>query len=144
MDLYHNILDLGFCVSEHTRDDLLIHRFKADVHVELEMIKEMLKLSDPIFHRTNQYLPSLSVLSEGVTLSKEAREFGSTEAANRYICASAVVINSLPHRIVGNFIVKVQKPVIPFKLFNDQDQAIKWLRTFDTSVPGLRTEQLIH
>jgi len=33
-------------------------------------------------------------------------------------------------RVIGNFILRLKKPLIPGKLFNNQEDAIEWLKTF--------------
>ncbi len=63
-----------------------------------------------------------------ISISKEALEYGSSEEANHFLIAQAILITSLPNRILGNFMIKFHKPQAPTKLFSDQEQALKWLR----------------
>lgn len=47
--------------------------------------------------------------------------------------AEAILISSLPHRILGNFYLKLTQQVNhlhPVKLFKDNEEAIKWLIQF--------------
>ncbi len=62
-------------------------------------------------------------------VDKEAREFGATEAGNRYTLAAAIVVKSLAQKLLGNAYIKVNKPSAPNKLFTDQQKAIDWLGT---------------
>jgi hypothetical protein len=54
------------------------------------------------------------------------RFYASKEAAER-ISAMAIIICSLPTRIIGNFFIKMHKPLYPTRLFNTEEEASKWL-----------------
>lgn len=61
------------------------------------------------------------------SITKEARELSaSTEFAQRTI-AKALLVHSLGHRIVGEFYIKINKPIIKTKIFTNRDKAIEWL-----------------
>lgn len=70
------------------------------------------------------------VACPGLDVEKDVREWGVTEEANKYTIASAVVCNSLAHRLLGNFFIKVQKPLRPTKMFSSEEEAIVWLKSF--------------
>ena len=44
--------------------------------------------------------------------------------------AEALVVKSLANRILVNFYLTVKKPMIPAKMFNNKESALKWLNTF--------------
>ncbi len=72
-----------------------------------------------------------AALSDGianVTITKEAMEFGASKEANEFLIAHAIVVTSLANRLIGNFIIKFHKPPAPTKLFNNQEDALIWLR----------------
>jgi hypothetical protein len=41
-----------------------------------------------------------------------------------------MVIKILGQRILGNFYIKFQKPMIPTKIFNNHEDALEWLNLF--------------
>ncbi len=127
MSSLYKAYDLGFCVSTFVESNILIHEIAPKTHVELDMIKEMIQVSTMLCNSIGQPHGSVTILPKGVTISKEAREFGSTDEANANVFGSAVVMNSLPHRILGNFFMNVQKPKKPFRLFLTKEEAIAWL-----------------
>lgn len=43
-------------------------------------------------------------------------------------CARAILVNTLGHRIAGNFYVNFNKPQVKTKLFTDRESAIEWLK----------------
>ena len=63
---------------------------------------------------------------------KEARE---ELANNSYIksirVADAIVVKSVPNRLLVNFYIKYCKPKEPTKIFNSMEKAKEWLLSFD-------------
>ena len=47
------------------------------------------------------------------------------------IKAEAIVVNSLAHKIMANFITKFYKTPMPIKIFNDEESALQWLINFE-------------
>lgn len=47
-------------------------------------------------------------------------------SAHRY--ATALVTNLLANRIFGNFFLSFNKPSSPTRIFNDEEQALNWIR----------------
>ena len=41
--------------------------------------------------------------------------------------ASAIIINSLSQKLLGNFYLKINKPNEPTKMFSDKKKAIEWI-----------------
>ena len=74
--------------------------------------------------------PLLHMVGNYVTMDKEAREFSSSEEGLRFSKAEAFVINSLPHKILANFYMKVNKPSVPTKFFGTKQEAVAWLLKF--------------
>lgn len=62
----------------------------------------------------------------GLTMSKEARDFVAKEGVN-YFIASAIVSDSLSVRLVVNFFNLFYKHKVPFRLFRNEEEALKWL-----------------
>lgn len=40
-----------------------------------------------------------------------------------------IVVNSLPQRLIANFLAIFNKPLQPTKKFTSEDKAMKWLKT---------------
>jgi hypothetical protein len=65
-----------------------------------------------------------------VSMAKEAREYAAAHGADFFI-ASAIISSSLPVRMMVNFFnlfYKVQ--VVPFRLFENEEAARRWLLKF--------------
>ncbi len=62
------------------------------------------------------------------SISSEAREFSTRPEVHIYTKASAVIVKSLAHRIIMNFIINFtkQQPV-KMRMFDNKQNAINWL-----------------
>lgn len=62
------------------------------------------------------------------SISKEAREFSTVPQRNNMTAASAVLVRSLAHRIVINFLINfIQKQNMKMRMFDSREKAIEWL-----------------
>jgi hypothetical protein len=62
------------------------------------------------------------------SISKEAREFSTVPERNSMTAASAVLVRSLAHRIVINFLINfIQKQNMKMRMFDSKEKAIEWL-----------------
>lgn len=104
---------------------IVVSEYKADFELNLDFAIEV---NRQIGILTNgRAMPQLFIACPGLSVSKEVRDWGVTDSANKYTLASAVVCNLLSHRIIGNFLIRVQKPARPTKMFSNYEDAIEWL-----------------
>ena len=50
--------------------------------------------------------------------------------ATKYLTAAALIIANPVSRIIGNFFMGLNKTAFPFQLFTNQEEALKWLKSF--------------
>lgn len=104
---------------------IVVSEYKSEFELDIEFAKEV---NQQIGILTNgKPMPQLFIACPGLSVSRAVREWGATEEANRYTLSSAVVCDLLSHRIIGNFLIRVQKPPRPTKMFSNQEEAIEWL-----------------
>lgn len=60
-------------------------------------------------------------------MSEEAREYFAMKNRKAGVSAIALVIKSKTSKVVGNIYLSIHKPTVPTKLFNDKEEAVKWL-----------------
>lgn len=63
-------------------------------------------------------------------VSEEAQKYLSKEASivkNKQLKASALVIDSLPNRLLARFFSKFHQPSFQMKIFSKHSEALKWL-----------------
>jgi hypothetical protein len=108
-------IEPGIIVSEYYGNVLL------DIDLAVKINKQICRLTE------GKAVPQLFLACEGLSVTKQVREWGTTSLANRYTSLTAVVCNQLAHKILGNFVIKVQKPFRPTKMFSKPETAIEWL-----------------
>ncbi len=64
------------------------------------------------------------------SITKEARDYFSIRNRETRINSFAVIINSPLSRVIGNFFMGLNKPSVPAKLFNNEADAINWLKQY--------------
>lgn len=74
--------------------------------------------------------PMLSNIKSIENITKEARDFLASEKGCEGIIAAAILINSVLGSMIGNFWIRINKPLRPTKLFTDEDEAKKWLANY--------------
>lgn len=108
---------------------------KAGVTLECEDIAEVKKHNIEI--SGGKPYAVLVVSGALSTITKEARELAATKEFALTAKAKALLVDSLGHRIVGSFYIRVNKPFVRTKIFTDRDLALAWLRQqLAKSYPG--------
>lgn len=74
--------------------------------------------------------PLLLDVKELKNITKPARDFLASEKGCEGIIAGAFLINSSIGRIIGNFIIHINRPLIPTKIFTKEVKAKKWLSKY--------------
>jgi hypothetical protein len=60
-------------------------------------------------------------------ISREAREYYTGPDNAAVVMATAMIIDSSVGKIIGNFLIRVNRPPFPFRLFSDENSAHAWL-----------------
>lgn len=106
-------------------DDIIEIDFCNGFYGELTEAKQIVEMIKEI-SKGKKY-PLLVVYADDNLFSKEAREFVSSHT---YTSADALVGFSMALRLIGNFYLNFNKPVRPTKLFDNIENAVKWLEQF--------------
>jgi len=114
--------------SHHTRtdDDLFIVRMKTGVYETKpeaeengEALMELLGDDTP--------LPILIDFSTAGGQDIETRRFYA-EKSGRWCSRAAILVGSPVSRVMGNIYIGLNKPLVPTKLFTDEEVAVRWLK----------------
>ncbi|MCE3229343.1 MAG: hypothetical protein K0S32_3894 [Bacteroidetes bacterium] len=63
-------------------------------------------------------------------LTQEARQAGASEEYAKHVAAHALYTNNLTLKILSNLFIRVSRPVVPTRFFDERDKAIAWLKSF--------------
>ena len=74
--------------------------------------------------------PILKIPGKYSTIDKSVREFISSKEGMQCSAAEAMVTTDLPQRIIGNFYMRVNKPIKPTAFFDTEEKAVEWLKNF--------------
>ena len=111
-------------------NDIICIKLRDNIQIELEDSKKQFYFLKSKYDGINKHL----VLVEpglDTSISKEAREFSSKPESNEMTAATAVIVRSLAHRIIINFIINfTHQQTMKMKMFDDKQKAINWLLSF--------------
>jgi hypothetical protein len=79
-------------------------------------------------HKTEPKALFLIVFEKGATTEKGATEKFFEKGRMKIKRKEAIVVSTLPHRIMANLYVGLTKRSHPTKIFSNEDDAIKWLK----------------
>lgn len=117
-------------IIEFWDNDIICIKLKDNVQIELEDSKKQYLFLKSKFDGINKHL-ILVETGLDTSIPKEAREFASKPESNEMTRATAVIVKSLAHRIIINFIIKfTHQQKMKMKMFDDKQKAIDWLLTF--------------
>ena len=73
----------------------------------------------------------LMIDSRGIkSMTRDARNQFSTKGRETHVLALGIIISSSVSRVIGNFFMGINKPAIPTRLFDNEIEAQKWLKSY--------------
>jgi hypothetical protein len=113
---------------ELTDDGILEYRYAPGAVVDLEFARAIVRSAAELLG-DDAPVPSLVEPGNVKALTREARTFFAESSENYAVSSKvALMVESPATRIIGNVFMKVSKPRIPTKLFQDRELARAWLR----------------
>jgi hypothetical protein len=74
-------------------------------------------------------VPVLVVGSHYSSIDKEGRDYSASFAGSRYSSAEAYIIKSMAQKILANFYLRMNKPIVPSRFFKEIKDAEEWLHS---------------
>ena len=109
-------------------DGILQIKMLDGVHITLEKVKEYFEVSHQLTHDTKVLVMVDNTLDYSIT--DDAKRYASSSVALKNRIATAVVTNSVINRLMGSLYIKLYKPMVPTKMFYNEETALKWLKSF--------------
>jgi hypothetical protein len=111
------------------RADGILELHTSDEHVyEIEDVKENVAAFGKLTE--NKKVPVMIIGGSFTSLSNEAREYMASEESLKYSLCEAFILTSLPQKLLINFYIKINKPLVPTMVFSNNYKAVNWLRSF--------------
>jgi len=95
----------------------------------LKVDKSMMKqiLEDAVSFTNFEKYYAIIDLTNNIESTFESRNYYAENELNKFRLADAFIVNSLYIQSLTNFYLKIKKPIIPSKMFNDIESAKKWV-----------------
>ncbi len=94
-----------------------------DLNAAKTIIRDATTLSQDILY------PALTDIADMPAHPKEVREYFAKEGSHNAIAHAIIVSNALS-KLLANFFLTLNKPIVPTRLFTDVSKAAKWLEMF--------------
>lgn len=82
-----------------------------------------------VSYMPNKKFTVLMEAEENFEVSGDARRAGASLEYSKHVAALALCSNKLHETIIGNLFLKINKPIVPTKFFDDRNKAILWLKS---------------
>ncbi len=116
-------------VSIKLDQQIVVASIKLDL-VDLKIAKE--SVNERIAMLGNVSYPLLINIKSVKTVTKEARDFLASEEGCKGVKAASILIDSVIGSMIGNFFIRISKPLVPTRLFTNEEEAKKWLSRFSS------------
>lgn len=125
LEIKSEIIELEYARFYRTKKDVIVSEYTKPIKLDIEISKEVNKITGELCNHkpSNQ----LFIACIGMEADRETRKWGLTEEASQYTLKSAIVCDSLAHRIIGNVLINMKGFPSPTKMFADIETAVKWL-----------------
>jgi hypothetical protein len=112
------------------RDDGIIqfhygHHVQFTMHETMELEAAVEKMTKGVTHK------SLRIAGKFTNVDMEVMKYLSRGRGTLFTLADSFVIYSLAQKILANFYLRINKPVLPTKFFNKVEEAEAWLKSLD-------------
>ncbi len=109
-------------------DGIMYVRISSEKEETVELVKEMVKKMGEMVNYTQ--VPMLARHDAFALPGKPNRDHWAKKESCPYSKADAFMIKSVAMQLIANFYLRINKPERPTKMFTDEKEAIKWLKTF--------------
>lgn len=116
---------------EQIEKDILYINIEADQKFTFDDFAELKQAALTIGHGESFY--NIIIVGEDTIPDKAARVASCSVEGSYYKKADAFVIHSLPQKIVANFMIRINKPVVPTRIFSKVEDAQKWINSLKNS-----------
>ncbi|HTF80974.1 MAG TPA: STAS/SEC14 domain-containing protein [Cytophagales bacterium] len=104
--------------------DIVVGSYKKGAHITLDVAKEVVQMRLE-FQKHKKY--RLLVFLNEMTGTAEARQYLAVEGFAG-VERLALIAQSTVTKVLGNFYILVNKPIVTTKLFSNKVEALRWLQ----------------
>lgn len=101
---------------------------KPGLIVTLDIAKQIVEIRLSIWGEVEK--PAIVNANGLVSIEDAARDYWATPESMHLLQSLAIVTNKKLQTMIANFFIRFSKPVVPTRLFSNQEEAIKWANKF--------------
>lgn len=120
-------IDLGHSALLMREDGIVQITFGDKTDLDVKHAKEIVAATGKLTSGNKALI--LNVAGKQTSATSAARDFAASQEATEFTLAEAYIVHNLAQKLIGNFYVNFHKPIIPTKIFNNENEAIKWLKS---------------
>jgi hypothetical protein len=106
-------------------DGILVYQPRPGADVSYDFAAQVLELGLQIAN--GRARPTLVLMQDLARIDREARTFFASDAYLRLTAQTALVVSSPVSRVIGNFLIGINRLKFPCRVFDDQERAVAWL-----------------
>jgi len=108
------------------KDGILVYKPRPGADVSIDFATQVLELGLQV--AAGRTRPTLVLMQDLARIDREARMLFASEAYLRLTSHTALVVSSPVSRVIGNFLIGLNRLKYPCKIFDDQERAVAWLQ----------------
>jgi len=109
----------------YIRPDIILVKIKEDA--EIDLLQSQHNFTAILQLAQGHKYATLVDARVHASDTPESRAFSSHPDRQKPLIAMAIIVDSLPNKLIANFLIKFNKPSSPTRLFSDPDAALNWL-----------------
>jgi hypothetical protein len=106
--------------------NLLNFEFLIDTVFTVEYARQIFNTANEITNNSKYYF--YFIMYKKISFPNDVYDFGSSQERANVILKEAYLINNVALKLIGNFYLRVKKPLIKTKIFEDEKALIDWLK----------------
>lgn len=119
----------GFLTAELYNNGIIEITWDSSIeNIEVKHLKEMQRIVSLL--GKEKKMPLLFKPHDFLHLTNDAGKYATSAEGTKYSLAIAVMIDNVAKKLLMNFFVKMNKPIVPTKSFSNKEEAIIWLKDF--------------
>jgi hypothetical protein len=118
-------IELSYATLEK-RDGIIWIIIKEDAEMDVKEVKEFTVICEKLSGNKPYIL--ISDARVNLSITSDARKAAASKEISPLLVANAVLVNNVAVRMVANFFTTVNKPHFKYKVFNEEQEAINWLK----------------
>jgi hypothetical protein len=122
-------IELDYLTMYLLEDNIIKMIVKEKSIIGIEQVREVQRVKRELIG--DQKHSVIFITPKHGSMTTEARNYSATHDVTMNAKGKAIVLNGMALRIVANFFIRFNKPLVEHKAFESEKEAMDWLRTLN-------------